>query len=168
MIKKKILCDHCRGSGAASSEDIHQCGGCGGSGVKIVKQQIFPGMFAQTQVQCNDCGGRGTVIKRTCPHCGGGKVIDHTAHYTLEVEKGMPEGREVVFEGEGDENPDWEAGDVVLRVRSKREAGAWRRKESSLYWKQTIGVDEVMTIHSTECITADIIIRRHYSVSSVT
>src|ERR1700761_537176 len=49
MIKKKILCDHCRGTGAASDGDIHQCGGCGGSGVKLVKQQIFPGMFAQSQ-----------------------------------------------------------------------------------------------------------------------
>jgi DnaJ-related protein SCJ1 len=143
MIKKKILCDHCRGSGAASTADIHSCGGCGGSGVKIVKQQIFPGMFAQSQQTCNDCGGRGTVIKKACPHCGGAKVVDHTAHYTLDVEKGMPEGKDVLFEGEGDENPDWEAGDVVLRVRSKREVGGWRRKESSLYWKQTIGIDEV-------------------------
>ena len=55
----------------------------------------------------------------------------------------MPEGHEIVFEGEGDENPDWEAGDVVLRVRSKKEKGGWRRKESGLYWKETISVDEV-------------------------
>lgn len=80
---------------------------------------------------------------RKCPHCGGQKIVDHTAHYTLEVLAGMPEGHEVVFEGEGDESPDWEAGDVVLRVRSKREKGGWRRKESSLYWKENIGVDEV-------------------------
>lgn len=69
--------------------------------------------------------------------------MDHTAHYTLDVERGIPEGHEVVFEGEGDENPDWEPGDVVLRVRSRREQGWWRRKESSLYWKQAIGIDEV-------------------------
>lgn len=69
--------------------------------------------------------------------------MDHTAHYTLEIARGMPEGHEVVFEGEGDESPDWEAGDVVLRVRSRKEKGGWRRKESSLYWKQPIGVDEV-------------------------
>lgn len=55
----------------------------------------------------------------------------------------MPEGHEVVFEGEGDESPDWEAGDVVLRVRSSKDKGGWRRKESSLYWKETIGVHEV-------------------------
>ncbi|KAF7424622.1 DnaJ- protein scj1 [Pleurotus ostreatus] len=144
MIKKQILCDHCRGSGAASDGDIHTCSGCGGSGMKIVKQQIFPGMFAQTQTTCNECSGRGKVIKKVCPHCGGSKVVDHTAHYTLEVEPGMPEGHQVVFEGEGDESPDWEAGDVVLRVRSRKDRGGWRRKETSLYWKETIGIDEAL------------------------
>ncbi|KAJ8502384.1 hypothetical protein ONZ45_g11818 [Pleurotus djamor] len=144
MIKKQILCDHCRGSGAASDGDIHTCTGCGGSGVKVVKQQIFPGMFAQSQVTCNECHGRGKIIKKICPHCGGSKVVDHTAHLTLEVEAGMPEGHEVVFEGEGDESPDWEAGDVVLRVRSRKEKGGWKRKESSLYWKETIGIDEAL------------------------
>ncbi|KAJ3734291.1 hypothetical protein DFJ43DRAFT_1130897 [Lentinula guzmanii] len=144
MIKKRILCDHCRGSGAASDSDIHTCSGCGGSGVKLVKQQIFPGMFAQSQTTCNECGGRGKMIHKKCPHCDGMKVTDYTAHYTLDVIPGMPEGHEVVFEGEGDESPDWEAGDVILRVRSRRDKGGWRRKESSLYWRETIGIDEAL------------------------
>ena len=69
--------------------------------------------------------------------------MDHTAHYTLDVERGIPEGHEVVFEGEADESPDWEAGDVVLRLRSRREQGGFKRKETSLYWTEVIGVDEV-------------------------
>ena len=69
--------------------------------------------------------------------------MDHTAEYTLEVTPGMPEGHEVVFEGEADESPDWEAGDIIVRVRSKKDVGGWRRKESSLYWKETIGIDQV-------------------------
>nr|GAT60787.1 chaperone protein DnaJ [Mycena chlorophos] len=144
MIKKHILCDHCRGSGAASDGDIHTCSGCGGSGVKMVKQQIFPGMFAQSQTTCNDCGGRGKVVVKKCPHCKGEKVVDYTGHYTLDILPGMPEGHEVVFEGESDESPDWEPGDVVLRVRSRKNKGGWRRKESSLYWRETIGVDEAL------------------------
>ncbi|KAI0077903.1 DnaJ-domain-containing protein [Panus rudis PR-1116 ss-1] len=144
MIKKRILCDHCRGSGAASSADIHTCPACGGAGVKIVRQQIFPGMFSQSQVSCNECGGRGKIIKRVCPHCKGSKVLDHTQHYNLEVPKGMPEGFEIVYEGEGDESPDWESGDVIMRVRTKKERGGFRRKESNLYWKETIGVDEAL------------------------
>lgn len=144
MIKKRILCDHCRGTGAASDSDVRKCTGCDGMGVKLVRQQVFPGMFAQTQSTCNECGGRGTVIVNKCPHCHGEKVIDHTAHYTLEVTAGMPEGHEVVFEGEGDESPDWEPGDVVLRVRSSKVRGGWRRKETSLYWRETIGVEEAL------------------------
>lgn len=143
MIKKRILCDHCRGTGAASSNDIHTCNACNGQGVRIMRQQIMPGMFTQSQVTCNECGGRGTVIVKKCPHCGGNKVMDHTQHYTLEVPKGAPEAHEVVFEGESDESPDWEAGDVVIRIRSKKERGGWRRKESGLYWKESISVAEV-------------------------
>lgn len=142
-MRKHILCDHCRGSGAASDGDIHSCHGCGGSGVKITKQQIFPGMFAQSQTTCDECGGRRTVIVKKCPHCKGEKVVEHVQHYTLDIEPGMPEGHDVVFDGEGDESPDWEPGDVVLRVRSKKEEGGWRRKESTLYWRETIGIDEV-------------------------
>jgi DnaJ-related protein SCJ1 len=109
-------------------------------------------MFAQTQVTCNECGGRGKIIKRQCPHCKGEKVLDHTAPYTLEIEKGMPEGYEVVFEGEADESPDWEPGDVVLRIRSRKEQGEFKRKEISLYWRETIGVDEVRYYAFSFCL----------------
>lgn len=69
--------------------------------------------------------------------------MEHTQELTLEIAPGTPEGHEVVFDGEADESPDWEAGDVVIRVRSKKDKGSWRRKETSLYWRETIGIDEV-------------------------
>lgn len=59
----------------------------------------------------------------------------------------MPEGYEVIFEGEGDESPDFEPGDVVLRVSSqKRGSGqaGWKRKEANLYWTEVLGVDEAL------------------------
>lgn len=83
------------------------------------------------------------------------KIVDHTASYTLEVLPGMPEGHEVIFEAEGDESPDWEPGDVILRVRSMREQGGWRRKESSLYWRETIGVDEVSDTYEVDFFPRD-------------
>lgn len=70
-------------------------------------------------------------------------MLDHDAHYTLEIGRGMPEEHEIVYEGEADESPDWEPGDVIVKVRSRKEYGGWRRKESGLYWKETIGIDEV-------------------------
>jgi len=62
------------------------------------------------------------------------------------VPRGIPEGHDVVFDGEGDESPEWDAGDVVIRVRSGKKRGGWRRKETSLYWIESIGVEEVNAV----------------------
>lgn len=96
---------------------------------------------------CDECGGKGTVITKACPHCQGAKVLSHKQTYTLEVIPGMPEGLEVVYEGEGDESPDFEPGDVVLRVSSKKRGEGeegWKRKEANLYWTEIIGVDDAL------------------------
>ncbi|KAF8505187.1 hypothetical protein JB92DRAFT_2833119 [Gautieria morchelliformis] len=144
MINKKILCDHCRGSGAASDSHIQTCPTCQGTGVQTTRQQMFPGMVVQSQTTCTGCGGKGKIITEQCPHCSGQKVVPHTQHYTLNVPVGVAEGSEFVFEGEGDESPDWEAGDVVIRVRGGKKKGGWRRKETSLYWTESIGVEEAL------------------------
>ncbi|KIJ50976.1 hypothetical protein M422DRAFT_776891 [Sphaerobolus stellatus SS14] len=144
MINKHILCDHCRGSGAASDAAIQTCPTCRGSGVQITRQTMFPGMVVQGQTTCTQCGGKGKVIKEACPHCQGNKVLPHTQHYTLVVPRGSPEGHQVVFEAEGDESPDWEPGDVIIRIRGGKKRGGWRRKETSLYWTETIGIEEAL------------------------
>lgn len=46
-VAKQIICPHCSGSGAKSSDDIVTCSGCQGQGAKIVKHMLAPGMFQQ-------------------------------------------------------------------------------------------------------------------------
>lgn len=46
-VSKQIVCPHCSGSGARSSDDVVTCSGCQGQGVKIVKHMLAPGMFQQ-------------------------------------------------------------------------------------------------------------------------
>ncbi len=148
VIPRKILCDHCRGSGAASDGDIRQCGTCGGRGAVIQQAQVFPGMYTNVQSTCPTCSGKGKVIHRACAHCKGDKTVQTQATLTVDIPPGAPEGWEYVFEGEADESPDWEAGDVFVRVRSNAEraqADGWRRKDGGLYRREVIGVDEVRT-----------------------
>ena len=85
------------------------------------------------------------TVAHLCPVCKGHKVIQENAVLTLPIDRGVPEGTEVVFEGEADESPDWEAGNVIIRIKTKIEAGKgdFRRKESGLYWKEWLGLDEV-------------------------
>lgn len=94
-------------------------------------------------MHCDVCQGRGKVIKHSCPVCKGAKIKDGIAELVLHIDRGMPEGGEVLFEGEADENPDWAAGDVVVRVKSKKTPGGFVRKEANLYWTETLSLAEV-------------------------
>jgi DnaJ-class molecular chaperone len=40
---RKIICPHCRGSGADDPNDVKKCTKCDGKGHTIQKQQIAPG-----------------------------------------------------------------------------------------------------------------------------
>jgi RecJ-like exonuclease len=62
-MNKQVLCPVCRGSGAERSEDVHTCNQCGGSGVRVVRQQIAPGFFQQMQAQLSrKCNTNLTLI----------------------------------------------------------------------------------------------------------
>jgi DnaJ-related protein SCJ1 len=115
-INKQILCPMCRGSGAKDENDVHTCTSCGGNGVKVVRHQIAPGFFQQVQQKCEVCNGKGKVIKTKCPHCKGTKTKRGSHEFTLEIEKGMGQGQKIVFEGEADEDPDANAGNLVFVI----------------------------------------------------
>lgn len=136
------------------------------------------------QTTCNDCGGKGTQIRRfvrslslfippffiltsppslpltlcvlssrlpsipfvsPCRHCKANKIVPSRISLSIHLPPGAPGNFEVVFDGDADESPDWEAGDVIVRVKSERvdRSGAWGRKERSLVQRIEIGVEEV-------------------------
>lgn len=79
--------------------------------------------------------------------CGGNKVVETQHTLAVHIPAGAPEGYEEVFQGEADESTDWEAGDVMVRVRSQRVEGqgSWARKESGVIGRVTLSVVEVST-----------------------
>ncbi|WWC67101.1 uncharacterized protein I206_101008 [Kwoniella pini CBS 10737] len=146
QIPRKIICTHCHGSGAESDRDIHECDRCGGRGMTIQRHQVFPGMVTNVQMQCNHCHGKGQRITRPCHLCHSAKVIDTQHTLAVHIPAGAPEGFEEVFSGEADESTDWEAGDVVVRVRSRKgeNEGGWGRKEGGVIGRVVLGVAEAL------------------------
>ncbi|WPH00502.1 DnaJ protein-like protein [Acrodontium crateriforme] len=151
-IEKQVICEKCEGSG---SEDGHRdtCHKCNGQGMIIQKHQLMPGIFQQMQMQCDVCGGKGSTIKHKCKTCGGARVVRSEEQFDLAIEKGMPKGARLTYENEGDESPDWVAGDLVVHLHERDpELGAddsertdgtfFRRKGLHLFWREVISLRE--------------------------
>ena len=151
-IEKQVICEACEGSG---SEDGHRdtCNKCGGQGMVVQKHMLAPGIFQQMQMQCDACGGRGSTIKHRCKVCNGNRVVKGEEKYELHIERGMPKGVRVTYENEGDESPDWEAGDLVVHLHEKgpelgkeekeRTDGTFfRRKDQNLFWREVLSLRE--------------------------
>jgi DnaJ-related protein SCJ1 len=151
-IEKQVICETCEGSG--SEDGVRDtCPKCHGQGMVVQKHMLAPGIFQQMQMQCDQCGGRGSTIKHRCKVCGGNRVVKGEEKYELHIEKGMPRGIRVTYENEGDESPDWEAGDLVVHLHEKEPALGtedkektdgtfFRRKDQNLFWREVLSLRE--------------------------
>eukprot|EP00281_Chroomonas_sp_CCMP1168_P032648 CAMPEP_0206246804 /NCGR_PEP_ID=MMETSP0047_2-20121206/19465_1 /ASSEMBLY_ACC=CAM_ASM_000192 /TAXON_ID=195065 /ORGANISM="Chroomonas mesostigmatica_cf, Strain CCMP1168" /LENGTH=365 /DNA_ID=CAMNT_0053672273 /DNA_START=55 /DNA_END=1152 /DNA_ORIENTATION=- len=141
--RKQRLCRECNGSGARSPGDIERCNHCGGSGKKVVRQQIAPGFFQQIQTECTACGGKGKQVTHPCPRCKGSKVMIGKDTVTIDVERGMPDGFTIKFEKLGDEHPDFVSGDVRFRLETLPHT-RFTRKNKNLHTTLKLSLAEAL------------------------
>lgn len=138
------VCDECDGTGSADGQE-HACAGCQGSGVRVVRHQLAPGMFQQIQTQCEQCGGRGRVVTHPCRTCGGSRVVREDRNYHVYVEPGSPRRFDHRIPGEADQSPDWEAGDLVVRVSEARDDNmGYRRRGPHLFRTEVLSAREAL------------------------
>lgn len=151
-VEKQVICSKCAGSGSADGQR-DTCHKCNGQGMVIQKHMLAPGIFQQMQMQCDVCGGKGSTVKHKCKVCDGNRVVRDEESHELYVEKGMPRGARVHFENEGDESPDWAAGDILVQVqeaepvlgqedKDKTDGTFFRRKEQDLFWREVLSLRE--------------------------
>ena len=154
-LEKQVVCSACEGSGSKDGL-VDPCSGCGGSGIRIQKHMLAPGIFQQMQSMCGECGGKGKTVRHACPVCGGQRVVRETEKFTLNVERGMPEGARISYQNEADESPDWEAGDLVVEVREappvlsegaedpieRTDGTFFRRRGRDLFWREVLSLRE--------------------------
>lgn len=141
--KKQVLCPKCRGTGAKDPDDVHVCPDCKGSGTKVYTQQLGPGFMTQTQRTCDKCGGKGKIIKSTCPFCSGKKTSVDEDYFTVTVERGMPNGHAIVFEQESDEAPETTPGDVIFKIKTAPHK-RFERRGNDLHLKMNISLLEAL------------------------
>lgn len=151
-VEKQAICSSCEGSGSADGH-VETCDLCGGRGVRIVRQQLAPGLFQQVQTHCEKCGGKGKMIKHPCPVCGGSRVVREPETHELHIEKGMPQGVRITYENEADESPDWVAGDLIVHLveteprlgqedHERTDGTFFRRRGKDLFWREVLSLRE--------------------------
>ncbi|EEZ98163.1 dnaJ homolog subfamily A member 1 [Tribolium castaneum] len=126
-LQKNVICDKCEGRGGKKGA-VETCPTCRGSGMQVQIQQLGPGMIQQIQSMCSDCRGQGQRInpKDRCKQCQGKKVTRERKILEVHVDKGMVDGQKIVFNGEGDQEPELEPGDIII-VLEEKEHPVFRR-----------------------------------------
>lgn len=162
-LEKQAICSACSGSGSADGKR-DRCGKCNGQGMLVQKMQLAPGIFQQMQTACDACGGQGTTIAHKCKTCDGSKHVREVETHEVVIEKGMPNGIRIQYENEGDESPDYVAGDLILTlVEQEPKIGDealdrvdgifFRRKGNDLFYKETLSLREAWMGNWTRILT---------------
>lgn len=131
-IIRNRVCVTCKGSGASQPDAVRTCSTCDGNGVRIMLNQIGPGMVQQVQARCPSCQGAGETIaeRYKCGVCKGNKVSKERKVLEVYVDRGMQNGQKIVFAGEANENPGLVAGDVIVVLKQAPHKVFTRRGEN--------------------------------------
>jgi len=144
-LEKTMLCKTCAGKGTTKPGATAKCDVCHGRGINIKMRHIGFGMVQQIQEQCSTCDGTGEMIKPKdrCQTCSGNKTIEETKILDVFVDKGMEHGEKITFDGEGDQSPDIEPGDVILVVQMK-DHPVFKRNKNDLLIEKKIKLAEAL------------------------
>jgi DnaJ family protein A protein 2 len=140
------LCKECEGKGCRAGASEISCRDCNGRGVRIMLQQLMPGMVQQVQTACRACQGKGSTVKPEdlCPTCNGEKTVKERKIIEIQIEKGMKKGDHVRFTGEGDQVPGIRlAGDILILLAQKPHE-VFKRVGSHLLVNHTITLQQAL------------------------
>jgi len=113
--KRKASCDTCTGTGG----DKKVCPTCNGAGQ--ILRQMGNGMFIQmVSIQCNGCGGAGSILVNPCFVCAGTGTKDEIKSVEIKIPHGLDDGQFLRLQSMGDfRNGIY--GDLILRIQLDKE-----------------------------------------------
>ena len=144
-VDRHVICPVCKGSGCKEGKKPEECQTCKGKGQVLAVQNV-PGMGrVQTVATCPDCHGAGQKIKEEdrCEKCGGDTIIQETKEFDVHIERGMKTGSRIVFQGESDEVPDADPGDLVIII-SEEPHPVFKRRNDDLLLEKDINLYEAL------------------------
>lgn len=137
QIRRKVICQTCRGSGCRPGTSPTPCTTCGGRG-QVVRAQ-GPFRIATT---CPACQGKGSIISDPCSDCHGrGKVTEPT-EVEVDIPAGVDTGMHLRIRGQGEAGePGAPPGDLYVLV-SIQQHPLFEREGPHLHCRVPIGYSQ--------------------------
>ena len=131
LIRKRIECEHCGGSGKAKDSSEITCVKCHGAGtIRDTKRSIF-GSFTQV-IACSVCEGTGKVPEKKCEQCRGEGVILKGEEIRIVIPPGIENDEVVRISKKGEALRKAETGDLYVKVRVFPHATVRRSRDDLL------------------------------------
>lgn len=163
-VQKNIVCPKCHGTGGklGKTKQCHQCHGRG-----IVMQDVDTGMGFTFKMQntCPRCQGKGITFSETCDHCKGRKVVKEDKKLRIDIEKGMKDGQNIIFERESEQHPDMVPGDLIVHLRQRQHKFFHSRTGDDLHTTINLNLKEALLGYSKKIVHLD---KREFFVESDT
>jgi len=96
QVPRLDLCSRCEGTGAEKNDGLVSCPMCHGRGEVIYQQS-----FLQIRRTCNQCGGRGQIVRRPCTQCRGERYVRTERKLKVNIPAGVDTGTRLRLSNEG-------------------------------------------------------------------
>ena len=126
-----------------------KCEQCGGQGMVMQRQQVAPNMFTQTQSPCNICSGKGFCYLEDYI------LEDVSEIIKVQVEKGVPNGFQILFKNLGNSSAGFLPGDLIIVLNCASEEKEFVREKNNLIYQKNIDLVDSLCGFSYEIITLD-------------
>lgn len=121
------ICSSCHGNGAEKGTHPITCSKCKGMGVINITRQTPFGIISQ-QASCDQCGGKGLIIKHPCNTCHGKGCIDKEQTLQVDIPAGIDNGQQIRLSGQGEAGKNGGTyGDLYIVFKVKPSAEFTRR-----------------------------------------
>eukprot|EP01084_Bolivina_argentea_P091279 164337_1 len=119
---RQIVCNR-------ASECLSKCDHCQGPGIAVKIQQLGPGFVQQIQIRDPNCITRGRCWKDRCSACPNGQTEAEVIDLTLDIERGVRDQQQIIFEATADQKIEHIAGDLIFEIETIIHADFTRRND---------------------------------------
>jgi molecular chaperone DnaJ len=143
QVRTLIMCETCKGRGAAAGSGFEKCVACDGRGEVREQRRTFFGAFSQVKA-CEKCHGTGEIPKSACPSCRGAGRVAGTRDIKIEILPGIEDNQLIKIKGMGEAGERGVVGgDLYVRVRVARHA-VFERRGNDLVVRHELNVLDLL------------------------